>query len=194
MTESLTEPLTAFNTHRPILEHYIKNTSGDIIEVGMGDGSTGFILDLIKGTNRKLVSLENNEGWYDKMLTIYPPSKNHIYEFYTEYERDLQNIFDKYPQQFSIAFIDSSPWMSRVNAMNYYRNTKKCNYIMVHDVDYFPKSKIFGKVTNMYLDKEPDLDFSDVSENFRLFYPPKPYPAPTGPPTLIFSPNGTELL
>ena len=57
--------LTAYNTHLPVLEQYILKTTGDIIELGTGQYSTGFILSLIANTNRKVFSLENYEQWYN---------------------------------------------------------------------------------------------------------------------------------
>ena len=54
----------SFGTHKQFLEFYIKQTNGNIIEFGTGDMSTGLILNVIKGTTRKLVSVENNKDWY----------------------------------------------------------------------------------------------------------------------------------
>ena len=187
--------LNSYNTHRPILEKYIEYTTGDIIEIGIGDGSTGFILDLIKDTDRKLISLENNKSWYDKMVEKYPASEQHIYHFYNDYETEFLSIFEIYKENvFSIAFIDSSPWMSRIAALNYFKDNKKADYVLIHDVDFYPKNNIIGKVIQTYEDREPDLSFVDVSPRNQLYYPPKPYPASTGPPTLIISPTDKDFV
>ena len=39
-----------YGTHQAFLMHYVEKTSGDILEFGVGDSSTGLILELIKGT------------------------------------------------------------------------------------------------------------------------------------------------
>lgn len=175
-----------FATHQEFLELYIKKTTGDIIEFGVGHGSTGFILDLIKGTNRKLVSLENNKDWYDNISQLYPANNQHEYIFVDDWNESL-NKLDK--NGYSIVFIDQSPWEARIWTMNYF--SKTAEYIIIHDVDYFPKSRLFGKIVPSIIEikdninLEPNFDFSDVFHNWKLYYPKKPWPCSTGPPTLV---------
>ena len=102
-----------FGTHVKILERYIRHTTGDILEFGTGNNSTGLILECIKGTNRRLVSIENNAEWLTKMVAEYPPNLQHSY---------LKLEMAEFPalrkalagRRFSICFVDSSPWESRV--------------------------------------------------------------------------------
>ena len=56
----------SFGTHRACLVDLIKNTKGNIIECGCGNSSTILIKDLIKNTDRKLISLESNLSWLNK--------------------------------------------------------------------------------------------------------------------------------
>lgn len=166
-----------FATHQKFLEHYIKKTQGDIIEFGTGDGSTGFILELIKNTNRTLISVENNKNWYNKMIDLYPETLNHKYVFVEDWEMTIKT-FD--PSKYSIVFIDQSPWEARKWTLDHFKNDAE--YVLIHDVDYFPKHNIFGKVITQY-----DFDFSDCFENWKLYYPETPWPSNTGPPTLVGS-------
>ena len=46
-----------FGTHRKFLGLAIKNTSGDILEIGSGHFSGSVIKELVKGTDRKVVSI-----------------------------------------------------------------------------------------------------------------------------------------
>ena len=177
-----------YSTHQPFLKYYIQHTFGDILEFGTGDGSTGFILDLIKDTNRRLISIENNKEWYDKMTNLYPPTSRHIYHFVDDYKTfTLPKNVSGIP--YSVVFIDSSPWESRIKAMNQFKNDAE--YIIIHDVDYFPNNGLFGKIVKN--DIVPTFDFSDISNNYQLYYPKKPWPAPTGPPTLVFSNIGKDI-
>jgi len=169
--------MEAFYTHKKFLEWYIRKTSGDIVECGTGDGSTGFILDLIKGTNRKLLSLENNYEWYNKMLIKYPETENHKYIFVKDWDKEISNL-DK--DKYDIVFIDQSPWSARVTTMNHFLNSAK--YIIIHDVDYFPRNGIFGKCISQF-----EFDFSDKFNKWKLYYPSTPWPCSTGPPTLVGS-------
>ena len=166
-----------FATHQVFLQHYISKTTGDIIEFGCGHGSTPLILDTIKGTNRKLVSLENDLEWYTKMLTLYPENDQHTYIHVSDWEQEINKIKEKY----SIVFIDQSPWEARKLTMDYFNKHKLGEYIIIHDTDYFPVNGLFGKVISEF-----EFDFSDCFKKFQVYYPPVlPWPASTGPPTLV---------
>lgn len=170
----------AYSTHQPFLKFYIQHTTNDILEFGTGDGSTGFILDLIKDTNRKLVSYENNREWYDKMVLQYPPNEQHSYVFVDDWEEVISNIVT---ENISIVFIDQAPWEARVTTMNHFKD--HVEYVMIHDVDYFPKNKMFGTYISEYV-----FDFSDVFKSWGIYYPKLPWPCRTGPPTLVGSNTG----
>lgn len=177
----------SFGTHKQFLEFYIKQTKGNIIEFGTGDMSTGLILDSIKYTDRKLVSVENDKAWYTKMMTKYPESKNHQYIFVDESKYSWKDVISNMPKfGYSVVFVDQSPWISRQWTVEHFKDTAE--YIIVHDVDYFPKNSMFGKMVSEF-----DLDFSDISSNFKIYYPNKPFPYITGPPTLVFSNTGKTI-
>lgn len=171
-----------YATHQKYLAHYIKKTTGDIVEFGTGHGSTGFILDLIKGTGRKLLSLENDRKWYHKMIELYPPNDDHSYIFVKDWKEELAKL-DK--NAYSIVFVDQSPWEARMWTMEYFLDTAE--YILIHDVDYFPKHELFGKCLGSF-----SFDFSDKFKKWQVYYPEQPWPGPTGPPTLVGT-NKEEL-
>lgn len=175
-------PNDPYATHQKFLESYIRKTNGDIIEFGTGHGSTGFILDLINGTNRKLLSLENNEEWYSKMIKEYPPTSTHEYIFVKNWEETISKLNK---EQFQIVFIDQSPWEARVWTLDHFLET--ADYILIHDVDYFPTNNIFGKINMQNSDKIPEFDFNDKFQKWKVYYPDEPWPSSTGPPTLVGS-------
>ena len=127
-----------FGTHSEYLKKYIEITDGNILELGCGDFSTGLILDVIKGTNRKLVTVENDKEWHDKIKDKYKPSKNHKYIFTTNYHETCKKLSE---YKFSVIFIDSSPWESRLIAL--YNLINNGDYIIIHDVDYFVTRNLF---------------------------------------------------
>jgi hypothetical protein len=161
-----------YSTHQTFLKHYIENTSGDIVEFGIG-GSTGFILNLIKNSNRKLISIENNKDWYDKIISQYPPSNKHEYHFVYKWDEFILNM-EKI--KYSIVFIDQSPWEARVTSLNHFKDVAE--YIIIHDVDYYPNNNIFGKhlFDRLY-------DFSDIFESYGYYLPENI----SQPPTLVGS-------
>jgi hypothetical protein len=165
----------SYATHQKFLKWYINKTKGDIIEFGTGHGSTGFILDIIKNTNRKLISLENNKVWFDQMQNLYPPKDNHEYIFVEDWQETI-NSLDK--NSYSIVFIDQSPWIARKWTLDYFKDT--ADYIILHDADYFPTNNVFGKFISDF-----DFDFSNLFNSYYTYYPDIPWPLSTGPPTLV---------
>jgi hypothetical protein len=76
-----------FGTHKDILEYYVKTSSGDILELGTGNTSTTIIKKYMKeNPNRKLVSVDNDLDWLNKMLIDHPPSDNHNYIHVNDWE------------------------------------------------------------------------------------------------------------
>ena len=184
-----------FYTHQPFFIEIIKNTSGDILECGCGDGSTVMIRDQIENTNRKLVSLESDLQWMNKYTYLADESHTlyHVDAGNTDcietgakwvdfIERNNLNTFE-------IVFIDCSPWLSRKAVFEYFKD--KAKIIIIHDFDYFPNNNLIGKTVSRetYFNCEKiECDLTDVISNFKLFYPPYKYFAgATGPPTLICS-------
>jgi hypothetical protein len=165
----------SYATHQKFLKWYINKTQGDIIEFGTGHGSTGFILDIIKDTNKKLISLENNLVWFNQMKTLYPPSNNHQYIFVEDWEQTINSLNKN---AYSIVFIDQSPWIARKWTLDYFKDS--ADYIILHDADYFPTNNLFGTVISDF-----EFDFSDVFKSYMTYYPDIPWPLTTGPPTLV---------
>ena len=184
----------AFYTHQPFFIEILKNTSGDILEAGCGDGSTLMIREQIKNTSRKLVSLESNLEWLNKYTHL--SNDNHsLYHVDADNNDCVEtgarwvNCIEKNKfTSFEIVFIDSSPWLSRKALFEYFKN--KARIIIIHDFDYFPNNGIIGKTVttetyNSY--KKISCELNEIA-NYKLFYPPYKYFAgSTGPPTLICS-------
>lgn len=187
-----------FGTHRPCLIDVIKNTTGNIIECGCGHSSTLLIKDLIKNTDRKLVSLESNLKWLNTFKHLEDESHKlfHIDAGRADTDATGKKWVDVIKRnayinnlEFEVCFIDQSPWTARTHTLNYFKD--KCPYIIVHDVDYFPVHKKWGQANRMaapHGKKVYQMDFSDIVRHHKVYYPPFQYFAgPTGPPTLLCS-------
>jgi hypothetical protein len=184
-----------FYTHQPFFIEILKNTTGNILECGCGEGSTIMIKEQIKNTNRQLVSLESNLEWLNKYTHLSDDSHK-LYHVDANNDDTLQtgNVWVDFIQKkqlndFEIVFLDSSPWLSRKCCFDYFLN--KAKVIIFHDFDYFPRNNIIGKVVNIETNGHNikyDCDLGGVVKNYKLFYPPYKYFAgPTGPPTLVCS-------
>tara|TARA_B110001450_G_scaffold191639_1_gene179855 strand:+ start:6690 stop:7397 length:708 start_codon:yes stop_codon:yes gene_type:complete len=198
-----------YGTHRPCLINLIKNTTGNIIEFGCGDSSTILIKDIIKGTNRKLVTFESNKNWLDKYKHL--EDENHKFHFIDAGNVDSSETAQKWVDYiknsnvkdmiFDVVFIDSSPWSSRTFLVNYYK--EKAKYIIVHDCGYFVgasglhlhkqtgTTNLWGKVNKTFThgsNRTYDMDFSNVANNYHVYYPYLKYFALyCGPATLLMS-------
>jgi hypothetical protein len=179
----------SFYTHQEFLDFYLKHTEGDILELGVGLGSTS-ITSKYASKNRILISVDNDHTWIEKTKETYPESDYHKY-VYTENWLDVIQNFANH--KWSVIFVDQKPWSAR--ALSYYILKNSTDYMLIHDVDYFTVEKVFGrfKKSDNYLDciyknekGEPlDIDFSQEFKHWKLYYPEKPWPYHTGPPTLV---------
>jgi len=119
-----------YGTHRPFLIELIKHTTGNIIEFGCGNSSTILIKDLIKNTDRILISLESNLEWLNKFKGL--EDNNHKF-FYIDSGNNNDNDetgkkwvdFVKNNKilnnlDFEVCFIDQSPWTETIKCIILY--------------------------------------------------------------------------
>jgi hypothetical protein len=165
----------AWGTHQAFLMHYVEKTSGDILEFGVGDSSTGLILELIKGTGRRLVSFETDEEWLAKIQSKYPSSPHHTYYKVWDWdafldEGTLDGIVDGLANGVaSVAFIDNSPMESRVRILEKLKRAPP-EYVVIHDADYYAVQGLMGKFLGAS-NEEFIYDFSDLFRSWKLYLP-----------------------
>jgi len=190
---------SGYASHQPILEKILPLFKGNVLECGCGEGSTPLIKKYFDEENRSshFYSLESSAEYYEKYKHL--ESKNHSFQkvdattedtdeqgmrWVNHCETQLKNI------EFDLVFIDSNNWSTRKHLFSYFKN--KAKIIVIHDVDYFPVNKIFGKITDTFGYAGTKIlyccDFSDVVDKWLYFSPPFDfYDGHTGPPTLVCS-------
>lgn len=186
-----------YSTHQPVLYTIATMTDGPIVEFGCGIGSTDMLHEICKKTGRTLISIDDNLSWLNRYKEKYEHEPWHHFYFVPGKKDNLNpDHWIKFLQEsdlfktmtFDICFVDQSPWLGRhetIKALKY-----KSKYIILHDAGYFPLNNVFGTVI-----KHPNLkkripgeyDFSDIFTHFKVYFPPKPWPCETGPPTLVGS-------
>lgn len=118
----------AYGTHLPCLMKAVENTDGPMLELGTGIFSTPFLRYTAMLQDRKLVSYENFEPWYDFLLKYYEPNMNHEINFVEKYsDANLQPEHDSW----DIVLIDQTPDSSRAEEAMRLKDLAK--YIIVHD-------------------------------------------------------------
>ena len=173
-------------------------TKGDVIEFGIGYGSTGFLRNLLAGTGRRLVSIESNAEWLDIMRAEFPESKEHSYVHCEDWGNYINEF--KYDREISIIFIDQNSWDARVSTCETLKGMTE--YVIMHDADYFPGNGVLGRITDGSLPYSDELkyDFSSVFGGergvaYRLYFPPAPWSERRhGPPTLVGSVRGRPII
>ena len=202
-----------YATHQPILYEIAINTTGPIIEFGCGDGSTDLLHDICKKNNRILISIDNDLNWLDRYKNkylgdgylpdnsgwhkiLFVPGKindsdpQHWIDFLDSCELLKEYSFD-------LCFIDQSPGMARTETIVRFKD--KARYIILHDCDMYagdnfekfvPGVQAFGKQIQP-LDAVRSIpgiyDFSALFRYFKVYFPAKPWPGHSGPPTLLVS-------
>jgi len=186
-----------WSTHQPVLYAVAMATTGPIIEFGCGHGSTDLLHEICEREGRTLITLEDDWNWLNKFASKYKDSPWH--KFFYVPGKDKNNLEDpshwvRFLNQFAllddlvfdVCFIDQSPWLARYETVK--RMKDRARYVLVHDVDYFPMNRIFGKVIKPIIKRNEGIfDFHDVFTYFKVYFPNQPWPGDTGPPTLLGS-------
>lgn len=193
-----------YATHQPVLYEIASSTTGPIIEFGCGYGSTDILHEICRKSGRILISIEDDEEWLNQFSPKYlgdgyeldnsgwhkfyfvPGKKDHTScEHWLTFFKEHKELFD---DQYALTFVDQSPWQARLETIKKFRSISK--YIILHDCDFFPEYHFAGK-TVLHTDYENSIpgiyEFDDIISHYKLYYPLKPWPLFSGPPTLLGS-------
>ncbi len=190
-----------YSTHQPVLYAVVKSTSGPVIEFGTGFGSTDLLHEMCKKEGRILISLDDDREWLSKFKKKYlgdgyKKDNSGWHKFYYVPGRNgespnhwvnfINNCKLIQDLTFDVCFIDQAPWLARFETLKLMK--EKSLFILVHDVDYFARNKIFGTEIKQVTQDTPGIyDFSDVLTHSKTYFPNAPWVCETGPPTLLGS-------
>lgn len=113
-----------YSTHKEILTRSVVETSGPVLELGAGFGSTELLHDLCK--DRFLVTVDNDVSWLNKFASF--ETEKHVFQFLEDPAKT--EWLDK---DWSVVFVDHAPGETRLNALLRARN--KSDFIVVHDTE-----------------------------------------------------------
>ena len=137
-------------THIPVLVEYLQKTKGDVLELGMGIGSSLILHEMCR--DRKLVSYEDLE-----------PYMNYFTNLRTSWHDVLLasdwNTID-IVKPWSIVFVDTSPGPSRRDLARKVKDV--ADYVIVHDTE--PQHDRFYRFRRMFeaFKYRKDYTFSSV--------------------------------
>lgn len=204
-------PVDPFGTHSEFLLASINYVSrrrrvGQRIvffEVGTGGMSSKIFREQLgEIPDCSLRSFEDNEQWIETYQKQYPPHEFHklihIQEGNSWVDQLNLELASLAPTDIVLAFIDSSPWQSRIDAVRLLKN--RCTIFLVHDIDYLARSSNLGyeiapilclptsrfHYGNLRKENLGSRDYSEVCPHWIEAFPELPGYF-TGPPTLIGS-------
>jgi hypothetical protein len=149
-------------THLPCLIKAMEKTSGDVLELGIGVGSTPYLHYKCILDKRKLVSYENFKPWYDFF------TKRYGYNYGTHELNFVEKYSDVPLKKYDIVFIDQTPdWSRHEEAIRFANHAK---YVIIHDSGpKFDKQYQYDKVYPHFKYKavwEGDTNQATVLSNF----------------------------
>lgn len=198
------------STHREFLEATIsfllkKLQSSEklvMLEVGTG-GTSSEIMRRILELNEQtaLYSFENDKAWYETYEKNYEKHERHTIILIKEenWKSTITEVLSSLKSNCVVfAFIDSSPWSSRIEVINTVKSIARV--FLVHDVDYFPHNNLFGTEYSpiKFAPRNPFIygklktlnlglrNYDDIVESWLEIFPQIPGYF-TGPPTLVAS-------
>ena len=193
-------------THQPVLYEIATHTAGPIIEFGCGNGSTPLLHAVCKATNRLLISIDDDEAWVKKFAQKYKgdgyeEDNSGWHKFFfvpgrTESSYDFEywiTFLDNFEflktTSFDLCFVDQHPGLARSETVR--RLKDKVKFIILHDCDcYVSGQQELGHLLSP-IDADHNIpgvyDFSPSFKFSKVYFPAKPWPARSGPPTLLGS-------
>lgn len=137
--DNFTLNLSHWNSYLPLLWMALENTSGDVIELGMGDGSTEKLHSYCQLKQRNLYSYESSLDWYKKFDEFIVNNENwaihemvYVGNNWDALHEDQQRISKINPdRKIGVLFSDEAPGEMRKYNVSMFCNTAQV--IVVHD-------------------------------------------------------------
>jgi hypothetical protein len=176
----------SYATHQPVLCEAVLRSTGPVLELGSGEGSTELLHILCEQQQRTLLTLDNDAKWLARYEARFR-TERHEFGLVEDWYEALHSE-PVSGANWGVVFIDSSPWESRTLALRLLKD--RATFVVIHDVDYYPRWGMFGTERSPIRGAHDrgDRDYGDVFTSWREFLPLEPWPYPgTGPPTLLGS-------
>lgn len=120
--------LSYWNSYLPILWEALENTEGDVIELGVGGGSTEKLHEYCKANNKKLFSYESDLSFYREFEKY--RTENHVIEYVGN---NWLPMIENHRSNVGVLFSDEAP-----GEMRKYNISMFCNIaqvVVAHDTE-----------------------------------------------------------
>lgn len=116
-----------YTTHLPHLRKAVELTTGPVLELGAGEGSTPLLHELCTKAGRRLVTVESDRGWLERFESM--ASELHT----LVHHEDPAWVVAQAEPPWGVIFIDHAPGKTRRDALE--RASGKADFILVHDTE-----------------------------------------------------------
>lgn len=147
-----------YSTFLPVLMAVIEKTQGDILELGAGVFSTPYLHWVCKRQKRNLLTIENNEMWFNFARKYYQSARGTPYRHRFIFTKNWDDIESYILKPWDVVLVDHSPSERRVQEIKKLKDFAK--YIIIHDSDpYQERNYHYSTIYPLFKHK---YDFSEV--------------------------------
>lgn len=123
--EDFVKGMDAWSTHLPLLWEALEATEGEVVELGIGNGSTPKLHEYCKAKGRPLFSYENNINWYRKFEHLRTGTHR------IEYTQSWFEPIERHRYTIGVLFSDEAPGEMRKYNISMFCNTAQV--VVAHD-------------------------------------------------------------
>ncbi|MCX7928834.1 MAG: hypothetical protein N2558_04090 [Patescibacteria group bacterium] len=124
-----------YSTFLPVLMKAMEMTSEDVLELGVGVFSTPYLHWTCKLQKRNLLSIENNEMWFNFARKYYQSKRGTPYRHRFIFASNWDEIENYILKPWDVVLVDHSPSGRRVEEIRKLKDFGK--YIIIHDSDAY---------------------------------------------------------
>lgn len=122
-----------YSTFLPVLMEVMERTTGDVLELGPGVFSTPVLHWLCKKMKRRLLTIENDEKWFNFCRRYYQSSHRQPIRHRFIFVKNWDDASDPINKEWDVVLVDHSPSKRRVVEIRKLAGLAK--YIIIHDSD-----------------------------------------------------------
>jgi len=119
----------SYLSHFPILSAVVANSTGPVLELGCGDGSTPMLHEICRPTERMLLTVESDRAWMAKFTHLAQPW--HEFRIIGHDTWPTQGFENQQP--WGVAFIDHGNGDQRHNNLEDFACVDYPVWVVIHD-------------------------------------------------------------
>lgn len=139
--EEFLKDVQNWDNHRHLLWDALNATTGDVVEMGMGQGSTPFLHQYCKDSGRKLFSYDSSLEWANKFAHY--SSDSHIIAQVSDWDI----VSETHPSP-AVVLIDHAPGERRYIDVQRFANTAKV--LVIHDSEPAATGYMMDKIWGLF--------------------------------------------